>query len=130
MVKILTQVLTLCGYSIYTLTRSFLFFLKNLRRYKVVVNISDQNLTCDKKKFQNLTCCKNSDPKKDELFKVDWKSDKFCNSWFKVWRVVKTCFKIWLFSKLFISKTAFYPFFLHIMVFEKADNCRIWGFAW
>ena len=32
--------------------------------------------------------------------------------------------------KIFHSKTAFYPFFLHIKVFEKADNCRICGFAW
>ena len=27
------------------------------------------------------------------------------------------------------SKTVFYAFFLHIMVFEKPDNCRNWWFA-
>ena len=89
----------------------FFIFLKNLRRCKKVVNISDQNLTCGKMMFQNLTCCKNSDSKNHELFKVDWKSDIFWNSWFKVGRVLKTCFKIWFLSKFFIQKLLFIHFF-------------------
>ena len=58
-----------------------------------------------------MTCCKNSDSKNDELFKVDWKSDMFWNSWFKVWRVVKTCSKIWFLSKFFIQKLLYIHFF-------------------
>ena len=64
-----------------------------------------------KRMFRNLTCCINSDSKNDELFKVDWKSEKFWNSWFKVWRVVKTCFKIWFFSKIFTRKLFIMLFF-------------------
>ena len=68
----------------------------------------------------------------------------------KIWRVVKRCFKILyavripipeitrcknLFQNLILfqiihSKLAFYPVFLRIMVSEKTDNCRSWGFAW
>ena len=91
-------------------TKFFIFY-KNLRRCKKVVNISDQNLTCAEKMFQNLTCCKNSDSKNDELFKVDWKSDIFWNSWFEVGRVVKTCFNISFFSKFFIRKLLFIHFY-------------------
>ena len=64
-----------------------------------------------KRMFQNLTCCKNSDSKNYELFKVDWKSEKFRISWFKVWRVVKTCCKISFFSKFFIQKLFIIHFF-------------------
>ena len=103
----------------------FHFLKKNLRRCKNVVNISDQNLTCGKKMFQNLTCCKNSDSENDVLFKVDWKSEKFWNSWFKVWRVVKTCFKIWFFSKFFIQKLHFFHFFSISWFLRKQKTAEV-----
>ena len=80
--------------------------------------------------FQNLTCCKISDSKNDELLKVDYKSDVFWKSWFKVWRAVKNLFqKVFLFWKFWFKKCFFFHFF-SIMVFEKSHNwrrCRFCG---
>ena len=79
--------------------------------------------------FQNLTCCKISVSKNDELIKVDRKSDVFWKSWFKIWRVVKNLFQNLILFKSLRSQTGFYALFLHTKFFEKADNCRSWGFA-
>ena len=117
----------------------FILF-KSLRLCKKIVKISDQNLTCGKKMFQNLKCCKNSDSKSDELFKVDWKSDMFWRSWFKIWRVVKNLFQNLIFLKSLDSKTGFFSIFspnhgswegakLKKLAFSRGKSIENW-FSW
>ena len=112
MVKILTQVLMLCGYSIYTLTRRFLFFFKKtwgvaeklltflIKIWRVVkrcfkiwhaVNIPIPKMTSCLKLTKNLTFFENHDSKSDAFLKI--------------------CFKIWFFSKVFVHKLVFMHFF-------------------
>ena len=79
--------------------------------------------------IQKLTRCKSSESKNDELFKVGLKSFLFWISWFKVWRVVKNLFQNLILFESFHSETVYYPFFLHIMVVEKAHNWKIWRFC-
>ena len=80
--------------------------------------------------IQKLTRCKSSESKNDELFKVGLESFMFWKSWFKVWRVVRNLFQNLILFESLLSETVYYPFFLHIMVFEKAHtwrNCRFCG---